>query len=293
MNAESPPAFVATRIDSPITEVAVPIAGYKDGHWSLLGTGVLLASNIAITARHVVEGYIDYYHNLSLENFASKVNEQDRFSLWAMQYVNQSKNGALWSISAIYYAQITDIVFLQLRSAPEEQEKIGGVRIRVRAPKLGETVAAFGYTCTEIVQHDKSTTFHADGYTATGVVKAVYPDRRDSSSLNFPCFEVNARFDGGMSGGPVFDSEGYLCGLVCKNLPPALDDPEGQHTSWITTLWPMLAIRVSYNRVGHPLDISYPALELAKEGFIHCDGWETVEPIYNDAGGLLGVRHTT
>jgi hypothetical protein len=32
--------------------------------------------------------------------------------------------------------------------------------------------------------------------------------------LPFPCFEIEARFDPGMSGGMVIDQAGALCGLI-------------------------------------------------------------------------------
>ena len=37
--------------------------------------------------------------------------------------------------------------------------------------------------------------------------------------LAFPCYEINARFDPGMSGGLVVDELGAVCGLVCSTLP--------------------------------------------------------------------------
>ena len=40
--------------------------------------------------------------------------------------------------------------------------------------------------------------------------------------LPFPCYHVGARFDAGMSGGPVFDEYGSLCGLVCASLGSGL-----------------------------------------------------------------------
>jgi hypothetical protein len=36
--------------------------------------------------------------------------------------------------------------------------------------------------------------------------------------LNFPCFEVHAKFAHGMSGGIVVDEDGRLCGLVCAGI---------------------------------------------------------------------------
>jgi hypothetical protein len=33
--------------------------------------------------------------------------------------------------------------------------------------------------------------------------------------LTFPCFEINTHVIGGMSGGPLYNEAGHLCGLIC------------------------------------------------------------------------------
>lgn len=48
-----------------------------------------------------------------------------------------------------------------------------------------------------------------------GTIRQVYPFGRDAVMLAFPCFEIEARFDPGMSGGLVVDESGRLCGLIC------------------------------------------------------------------------------
>ena len=52
---------------------------------------------------------------------------------------------------------------------------------------------------------------------SVGVVREIHDWRRDKVNLPFPCYRVGARFDAGMSGGPVFDEYGSLCGLVCAS----------------------------------------------------------------------------
>lgn len=80
------------------------------------------------------------------------------------------------------------------------------------------------------------------GSTSVGTVVEIHDERRDNFSITWPCFRVNARFDGGMSGGPVFNEAGELCGLVCACMPPG--EPGGDHVSYVTSLWPMLAIEL-------------------------------------------------
>jgi hypothetical protein len=78
--------------------------------------------------------------------------------------------------------------------------------------------------------------------TTTGHVIDIHHELRDSAKLPFPCFQVNARFDGSMSGGPVFNSDGNLCGIVCSSIPA--DEEFSEHVSYVSTLWPMLGLTV-------------------------------------------------
>ncbi len=99
-----------------------------------------------------------------------------------------------------------------------------------------------------------------------GVVRDIFEMRRDQH-LPFPCYQVSARFDGGMSGGPVFDETGSLCGLVCSNIDSS--HLEGEPISYVTTLWPLFCNVVNGDRGDkYPQGVSYPAIELARGGQI-------------------------
>lgn len=50
----------------------------------------------------------------------------------------------------------------------------------------------------------------AEARSTRGCVSDVYVQARDASFMNFPCFRTTAQFKGGMSGGPIFNSEGEL-----------------------------------------------------------------------------------
>lgn len=79
---------------------------------------------------------------------------------------------------------------------------------------------AFGYCesqieVTEGVEGTHHIVLNDVPTTSIGKVGQIFAERRDSSMLTFPCFEVYARFAQGMSGGLVIDEDGALCGLVC------------------------------------------------------------------------------
>jgi len=106
--------------------------------------------------------------------------------------------------------------------------------------------------------------------------------------LSFPCFEVNARFDPGMSGGLVVDAFGAVSGLVCSTLPASADR---EATSHIVTLWPMLRTLISADRAGkYPKGVTYPVIDLALDGLITVIDLGSLKP--NDFPGRTLPRAT-
>jgi hypothetical protein len=95
-----------------------------------------------------------------------------------------------------------------------------------------------------------------------------------------------------MSGGPVFNDAGEMCGLVCSGIAP-FDSEEG-HTSYVTTLWPSLGTVIELNRLGHPAGEAYPAIELARGTYMVVRNWERVTVEIGDDGSSrvsLGVEN--
>ena len=109
--------------------------------------------------------------------------------------------------------------------------------------------------------------------------------------LSFPCYEVNARFDHGMSGGIVVDESGALCGLICCSLPAC--NPEDYAVSRVKTLWPMLRTLISADRDGHyPKGVTYPMIDLALDGLIGVTDLALLDPRYFP-GRVLPKAHAS
>jgi hypothetical protein len=140
-------------------------------------------------------------------------------------------------------------------------------------PPIGSRIAGFGYARGQVNTPNDGVEVKValDPRTTVGEVVEIYLKGRDRL-LPFPCFRTNARFDPGMSGGPVFDETGRFCGLICSNLPPS--DEGEDHVSWVTLLWPSLAVQVNADREGYTKDVKYPVHELARDQFLHINGWE-------------------
>ena len=74
-----------------------------------------------------------------------------------------------------------------------------------------------------------------------------------------------------MSGGPVFDPSGMLCGLVCASGYAK----EGAETCFVTTLSPMLELSITANVDGEP-ERSYSLRKIVNMGIIAADGIESL-----------------
>ena len=74
----------------------------------------------------------------------------------------------------------------------------------------------------------------SDGQANFGPVECVFDFFRDKVMLPCPCFEISATFGPGMSGGPVFNEQGEICGIVSSGIA-------GTSSSYATTLWPSLS----------------------------------------------------
>ena len=93
-----------------------------------------------------------------------------------------------------------------------------------------------------------------------------------------------------MSGGPVFTSTGNLCGIICTNFSSSSPEEDEEHTSYVTTLWPSMVIKVAFNRSGHPENVYYPAFELVRDGFITAVDWDQFEYEHDHTTGIVTLR---
>jgi hypothetical protein len=255
--------FNHTDLSSVITEFVLAVTAVKDGKYYPCGTAIMIAPRIALTARHVIESCLNQIED---KQTASVGNVNGSFSLQFAQ-IQEGKTGALWFTIRVYYHTKSDIAIFLLTPFSEAANNYKGDKfplIELLPPTVGSRIFGFGYHSQEMVEAEM--TWNVNPSTTSGQVLEVFVERRDEGLLNFPCYRTNAKFAPGMSGGPIFNERGCLCGLMSSNLPPINDGEED--ASFIATLWPMLAIPVDFNRVNMAQGVSYPVYELIKDGFI-------------------------
>lgn len=244
------------------------------------GTAVSICGNAVITARHVIDDFIEQYGYTKIGNDVVA-----NFDIWLVQITNDKDLYAIWKCNSFYFCPYSDIAVLY--TFPYN-EKAFELRRHIQCgmiltpPKVGEKVIGFGYKGLldngSITNIDDLGTRHYlindEPHTTIGNVTEVYNTQNNPSKSKSPCFITNFRIEGGMSGGPVFRENGQLCGIHSTSYPKwSEDEPE---VSFICSLWPLMGTKLTIPRTGYCSNESYYMLELAKNGLINAESWEKI-----------------
>ncbi len=102
--------------------------------------------------------------------------------------------------------------------------------LSTRTPGIGEPVMIVGVRNEE--QAEIGSPLGLAVHIGVGEVSEIYATGRDTVMLPHPCFEVRCLTVGGMSGGPAFDRNGHLVGILTSSL----DETSGP--SYVSMWWP-------------------------------------------------------
>jgi hypothetical protein len=263
-----------THLSHPITGLGVLLVG-RDGvcPTKAIGSGVFVADRLVMTVKHVVQGCWDIYqkHKVVLERQGKKMAD---FEMFAVQAPGTSSETALWAARKIALCPYSDLALIGVVPVDElakAQSELMAPPLRILPPAKDEKIAAFGYASTSTVSEEGlQVKFGLNPSISEGVVTEVYPQSRDSALLSFPSFEMETHFIGGMSGGPIFNETGEICGLVCSGYDDA-------PVAYGVVLWPMTGIRIEHSVSKVSSERPYTILELARAGIMRVIGWEYVE----------------
>jgi hypothetical protein len=246
---------------SPLTEfghvlqqVVMPIVAKVYDRLIPIGTGFVIAPDgLMMTASHVL-----------IEAEKHKIREKrpdgefyDYYELYALYITNEQHGeynqytvGGLWPIDNLWCPNELDIGFCWLRQATRNGKLITFpvVKLSPGIPKVGEQISGFGYynsnssLTDEVINSQIKVNYLHDTAFTRGEILEIYPVKRDNGSLKFPCFHTDARFEYGMSGGPIFNQAGAVCGVICYGMPPIEEDP--RYISYGSLLWPAMAAQI-------------------------------------------------
>jgi hypothetical protein len=103
--------------------------------------------------------------------------------------------------------------------------------------------------------------------------------------LQFPCFRTDARFDPGMSGGPVFNnSTGHLCGVICSSMPGTTND--AGHLSYASSLWPVTGTQIDANETQLEGGQPWPLMRLFQNRTIVSSDLQQIRVVQSEDGQL-------
>ncbi|MFC4945661.1 S1 family peptidase [Pseudonocardia sp. GCM10023141] len=247
-----------------------PVVVMRESTITLVGTAFNVSpTGLFVSAKHVVEEAI-------------RICQSEPNSWIALIWIKSGAGyedvpdllGGQLPVNQFYVNDNHDVAILHPRQLLEGGQPVTFpiVGLDTRVPPIGTAVLGLGYTRMTIQSHENSdalrkvTTdqaFHA----SHGFVTQVFPGGRDRVMIPFPAFESDARFDPGMSGGPVFAGDStYVCGVVCSGL--SSDDEAAGWTSFASMALNALVLNVT---VDQSTDTSATLFELAKQGFVQMD----------------------
>lgn len=226
----------------------MPVVAVRGTEYRTVGTCFAIANQgLVLTARHVIE------EGLRPTNAP---HEEGQWSLGVLYVaepisaddVDDPSNllGGFISATKMYVNNDLDIGVIHL-NLPVNVKTGASLNmpahvIGTAIPSVGSYCFGFGYHSVSWTEVDEGKVNHAlaQTYSASrGKVVEVHFPRRDSSSLRWPCFRTTARFDKGMSGGPVIGSEGNVIGVVCSSF-----ETDGEYISYVSIAALSLLLRL-------------------------------------------------
>lgn len=239
------PIFHLSGLETPVAKFTLILVGDDGVSMRAAGSAVLIANALGLTAKHVIR---DIWESLQGESMPVGSKEvAASFRVLALHFVHENEV-VVWRVGRVWGSPHSDLALLSLipLSVNSTAYRVDRrLALNPVPPHTGSIVAAFGFHGSYVSalsrEPEVELTWGLNPATTQGPVLQVFESSRDDVMLPFPCFEINARFEGGMSGGPVFNSDGELCGIVCASVKP---DHGVSHIAYAATLWPALGLLV-------------------------------------------------
>lgn len=262
-------------LGGPLQEAVFPLVAIVNDILHPVGTAFAIhPEGMLITARHVLE----YAASLS-----------KTYGLYAlyMSAANKVDNpepgeappifGGLFPIEKFWADNLHDVAVCL--SNPPVIMKTGKrlqlrcIKLEVTPPRVGEHISAVGYYAMQATS-DGTNLYEQKTAISTATVTEIFHVSRDKSAANYPCFHTDARFDAGMSGGPIMNENGNACGIVSRGMLPDL--------SLGASIWPAFGMQLD---AGLEKTTLY---EMAKKGIIDVSSIDALRSV----DGGVSIHYT-
>ena len=122
-------------------------------------SGVFVSTGLIMTARHVVEGFWDYYGDPKVDLHTEGTKKAD-FSMYAVQFPGNGTAPALWAtknVASCPYSDLAVISVVPVNDLAKSYPFPLMPHMDILPPAVGEEVAAFGYADTSVLSEDGDT----------------------------------------------------------------------------------------------------------------------------------------
>ncbi|WP_072250725.1 trypsin-like serine peptidase [Enterobacter genomosp. O] len=203
----------------------VAVAYLDEDGPSFLGSGVMVAPGLLLTATHVLDELTSLEKQPIFMTFLPTgargwLAKERRNSIRDSRYEEGEANPSDLSL-----------VSCTLNSDALDDYPLNLGILKVCLPLVGERLWAFGFRHGHVENGIAS----VSPIVSSGLVTAAFPQGR-GERMPAPCIEVAMDTMGGMSGGPVVDSDGNIIGVVSSSFDGG--------PSYVTLIWDALFYRI-------------------------------------------------
>ncbi|NBB63404.1 hypothetical protein GVN18_29505 [Pseudomonas sp. ODNR1LW] len=237
--------------------------GFRIGdQFAVEGSAVMIGPGLALSARHVLEPHLPQIMASKHVPILAAITP-DGLQLWAIKQVILNDHDVV-------------ILRIDLCSALPSSGEIEMAGLTTRLPRPGEIVQIAGFRATGTHRTGVS------GQVRVGIgeVTDVFPLRRDSVLLPHPCFSVRCLTLGGMSGGPAFDADGHLLGVLTSSV----EHNEGPST--VSLAWPVFCSAIETFWFADVVELPTSIARLAAQGLIQLEKPEAYLEMSSTRGQL-------
>lgn len=247
------------------------LSAARPGETHTSGSGVVITPHLVLTARHVVE---DYEETIGSQS-----------STWGIQgasALSPAHQNRAWHFDAALKVGQSDQALLVNASTHPPFVTVRPATLALVPPEPGDEVFAIGFHSGTATPAGSPDTYFVNEQIAVsrGIVTDVYHQSRDRVMAPFPCFHADLEVFGSMSGGPVFNASGDVCGVISLGITGST------HTT-VASVWPLLVRQLDHPR----LQASYAST--VYEAVLRCqiaaNGLSRIEPSFGPDGVLRGI----
>jgi hypothetical protein len=287
----------------------------KEGYLFPLGTAFRFSKfNHIFTARHSIEGGLQQHHpnkDRFIRDGLEAARRSGTIDHTQFAIVSQGPNPKRGDISfdvrgfdSIHAAPPTDLVIGNFLNDDSTLIPALVPTITFAPPRVGEIVRCVGYCDSEVPENglsvDEIRSGRLDPYkefshrllAIEGRVKNIFINGLSSSFIQGPCFTIDAEVPNGLSGGPIFNSNGAVCGAVYSGASMFFDEP----TTVGALFYPIFLLRLSFgtSMAGGRFTLratERPMAELVATQAIRTDGAEEDQLHFTpeDGGARVGA----